>query len=71
MNCPLCEAPLFENIGESCAKYDGVWYHASCLYEEMPELDPNREPPEPDGEDICRDYQAEFRDSQLAAQRMK
>lgn len=29
------------------------------------------EPGDTDGEDICRDYQAEFRDRQLSAQELK
>lgn len=31
----------------------------------------NREPPDMDGEDIFRDYQAEARDQMIAAQRLK
>lgn len=49
-------------------------HRAECLCEDCAELvdrADNYEPPDPDGEDIFRDYQAEARDEMDAARRLK
>lgn len=65
----VCEACTCVDCGERGTVLDTVRNELLC---EPCALDrDNYEPPDPDGEDIFRDYQAEARDACATAQRLK
>lgn len=61
--CPVCNEGVDENDPDTPYEYfGGEYYHTKCT---------DAEPPEPNGEEMCRDYQAEFRDRQINAMELK